>query len=75
MPWGRRVLFKSGSVFPKMSPEEKSRIERRRGFITIREEDRKGGNAHFIRIFKNDEGKARLFYKLEGSVQFLKNVK
>lgn len=67
-------VFKSGMVFPKMTAEEKARIERRRGFITVREEDRKGGNAHFIRIFRNEEGKARLFYKLEGSVQFLKNV-
>jgi hypothetical protein len=68
-------VFKSATVFPKMTPEEKSRIERRRGFLTIREEDREGGNAHFIRIYRNDEGKSRLFYKLEGSVQFLKNVK
>lgn len=68
-------VFKSGTVFPSMTPEEKERIERRRGFLTIRDEDRAGGNAHFIRIFRNDEGKARLFYKLEGSVQFLKNVK
>src|SRR5206468_3236267 len=67
-------VFKSATVFPKMTPEEKTRIERRRGFITIREDDRKGGNAHFIRVFRNEDGKARLFYRLEGSVQFLKNV-
>jgi hypothetical protein len=68
-------VFGSGTVFPSMTDEEKERIERRRGFMTIREEDRNGGNAHFIRIFRNDQGMARLFYKLEGSVQFLKNVK
>jgi hypothetical protein len=71
----RLKVFKSATVFPSMTPEEKERIERRRGFLTIREEDRAGGKAHFIRIFRNDQGKARLFYKLEGSVQFLKNVK
>jgi len=30
---------------------------------------------HHFKIFHNAGGKARLFYKLEGSIQFLKNVK
>lgn len=66
-------VFGTGKVFPGMSDEEKERIERRRGFLTIRQEDRSGGNAHFLRIIRNDEGHARLFYKLDGSIQFIKN--
>lgn len=68
-------LFPSGSVFPGMSPLEKERIERRQGFLTIRDADRSGNVVHFLRVFKNDEGRARLFYKFDGSVQFIKNLK
>ena len=68
-------LFPSAGVFPNMTPDEKEKIERRRGFITIREKDREGGNVHFLRIFHNDEGKARLFYKLDGSLQTLRNLR
>ena len=68
-------LYPSASVFPGMSAEEKARIERRQGFLTIREADRVGNVAHFLRVIKNDEGKARLFYKFDGSIQFIKNLK
>lgn len=68
-------LFPSGTVFPGMSPMEKERIERRQGFLTIREADRGGNNVHFLRVFRNDAGKARLFYKFDGSVSFIKNLK
>lgn len=68
-------VFPSAGVFPNMTPEEKEKIERRRGFITIREKDREGGNVHFLRIFHNDAGKARLFYKLDGSLQTLRNLR
>ena len=68
-------LYPSGSVFPGMTDDEKARIERRQGFLTIREADRAGNVAHFLRVFKNEEGKARLFYKFDGSIQFIKNLK
>lgn len=68
-------LFSSGSVFPSMSDEEKRRIERRQGFLTIRDADRQGNVAHFLRVFKNDQGRARLFYKFDGSVSFIKNLR
>ena len=68
-------LFPSGNVFPKMSPLEKERIERRRGFLTIRDSDRVGNTIHFLRVFRNEAGKARLFYKFDGSVSFIKNLK
>ena len=66
-------IFETGDVFPSMSDAEKRNIERRRGFLTIREQDRAGANVHFLRIFKNEDGKARLFYKLDGGLQFIKN--
>lgn len=67
-------VFETGDVFPSMTPEEKDKIERRRGFLTIREQDRAGGNVHFLRVFKNNNGRARLFYKLDGGLQFMKNL-
>lgn len=68
-------LFPSGHVFPKMTPLGKERIERRKSFLTIRDSDRRGGVVHFLRVIKNDQNKSRLFYKFDGSVQFLKNFK
>lgn len=68
-------FFPSKSVFPGMTAAEKELIERRQGFLTIRDSDRVGNVAHFIRIFTNDDGKARLFYKFDGAVSFIKNVK
>ena len=68
-------VFQSGSVFPSMSEQEKADIQRRQGFLTIRDSDRAGNTVHFLRIFRNDAGKARLFYKFDGSVQFIKNLK
>ena len=67
-------LFESGTVFPSMSEEEKREIRRRQGFLTIREIDRAGNTVHFIRIFRNSENKARIFYKFDGSVEFIKNI-
>ncbi len=68
-------VFPTGAVFPGMTDEEKKYITRRQGFLTIRQSDKKAGALHFLRIFKNDAGKARLFYKFDGSIQFLQNVK
>ena len=30
---------------------------------------------HHIKVFYNDQGKARFFYKYEGSIQFVKNTR
>jgi hypothetical protein len=68
-------VFSSAGMFPKMSPEDKAQIQRRQGFLTIREGDRVENTSHFLRVFKNDDGRARLFYKFDGSVQFIKNLK
>ncbi len=68
-------VFVSAGMFPSMSDNEKAQIQRRQGFLTIREGDRVGNTSHFLRIFRNDDGKARLFYKFDGSIQFIKNLK
>lgn len=68
-------VFQSAGMFPSMTDQEKSDIQRRQGFLTIRDTDRIGNTVHFLRIFRNDAGKARLFYKFDGSVQFIKNLK
>jgi hypothetical protein len=68
-------VFPSGGMFPSMTDQEKADIQRRQGFLTIREGDRAENAIHFLRIFKNDAGRARLFYKFDGSVQFIKNLK
>lgn len=56
---------------------DKSKIERRRGFMgTNQLEKRLYPNAvHHIKVFSNDEGKGRFFYKFEGSIQFVKNTR
>lgn len=56
---------------------DKARIERRRGFMgtTQLEKTRFPKAEHHIKVFSNDQGKARLFYKFEGSIQFVKNTR
>lgn len=68
-------VFSSGGMFPGMTDQDKENIERRQGFLTIRDGDRAGNTVHFLRIFHNDAGKARLFYKFDGSLQFIKSLK
>lgn len=56
---------------------DKARIERRRGLMGASqlEKGRFPQAVHHIKIFYNDAGKARLFYKFEGAIQFLKNTR
>lgn len=56
---------------------DKARIERRRGFMGTNqlEKARYPKAVHHIKIFSNDEGKGRLFYKFEGSIQFIRNTR
>lgn len=56
---------------------DKSRIERRRGFMGTNqlEKARYPNAVHHIKVFYNEEDKARLFYKFEGSIQFIKNMR
>jgi len=56
---------------------DKTRIERRRGFMGTNqlEKTRYPNAVHHIKVFMNDKGKSRLFYKFEGSIQFVKNMR
>lgn len=56
---------------------DQERIERSKGFIgTSALQKEKYPNAiHHIKILFNAQGKARIFYKYEGSIRFLKNLK
>jgi hypothetical protein len=56
---------------------DKSRIERRRGFMgnPQLEKGRYPRAVHHLKVFTNAEGKGRLFYKYEGSIQFVKNTR
>ena len=51
-------------------------IARRKGFMgkSQLEADKYPHAIHHIKIFRNSKGKARLFYKLSGSIQMLRNT-
>jgi hypothetical protein len=55
----------------------KEAIERRKGFFgkSQMEPTRFPNAIHHLKVFTNGSGKARLFYKFNGSIQFIKNVK
>lgn len=62
------------------TPDERREIRRRRGFIAANalEKDRFPKAIHHIKVFKNEAGKARVFYKYTpeaGSVRFLTKTK
>jgi hypothetical protein len=57
------------------SEEEKSGIYRKRGLMGASQMTGGAGAVHFLKIFANDAGKARLYYKFDGSIQFIKNMK
>ena len=56
---------------------DKLAIERRKGFFgkSQMEGSKYPGAIHHLKIFTNAAGKGRLFYKFDGSIQFIKNVK
>lgn len=56
---------------------DKSKIERRRGFMggPQLEKGKYPEAVHHIKVFFNGDGMARLYYKFEGSIQFIKNLK
>jgi hypothetical protein len=56
---------------------DKKNIKRRRGFMgTNQLEKAKYPRAiHHLKIFRNSDDNARLFYKVDGSIQFIKNEK
>lgn len=53
---------------------DKGKITRRRGFIGKSQIDKYPRATHHLFVIHNNEGKARLFYKFAGSIQFIKNT-
>ncbi len=66
---------KSAFVYDGMTLEEKKLIMRKKGFMGASQTSKNDGAVHFLKVFKNNEGQARLFYKFIGSIQFIKNLK
>lgn len=65
-----------GTSGSKYSPEEKRLIRRTKGIFATNEYERSEiPNArHHLKVFHNGDGKARLFYKINGgSIKFLQN--
>jgi hypothetical protein len=54
---------------------DKAAIERRRGFFGRSQMGANSRAFHHLKIFRNGTGNGRLFYKFNGSIQFIKNVK
>ncbi len=56
---------------------DQERIERAKGFIGSYELEREKypEAIHHIRILFNDKGKARIFYKYDGNIRFVRNLK
>lgn len=56
---------------------DKARIERKKGLIGTNqlERHRYPRAIHHLKVFTNSAKKGRLFYKYEGSIQFVKNLK
>jgi hypothetical protein len=52
---------------------DKDQVKRKRGFFGKSQRVRFPNAVHHLIVFHNAEGSARLFYKFEGSVQFIKN--
>ena len=51
------------------------RIDRVKGFMGTTQLKKFPNAIHHFKIFKNERGDARLLYKFQGSVQFIKNLK
>lgn len=51
----------------------KEKITRKRGFVGKTQTDRFPNAAHHLFVIKNSDGKARVFYKFIGSIQFIRN--
>ena len=76
-------LEKSLVIHPSASIEgykddpdlDKAAIERRRGFFGKSQKGVHPEAIHHIKIFTNSQGTGRLYYKFEGSIQFIKNAR
>lgn len=70
------AIHPSGSMAGYKDADQ-DRIERARGFIGNREleKDKYPNAIHHFKILHNAENKARIFYKYDGNIRFLKNLR
>ena len=54
---------------------DQNKIERRRGFFGKTQKEKFPKAIHHFAIYHNGKGKARMIYKFEGGIQFIKNLK
>ena len=73
----RSVAIHGTGTITRYNDADKERIMRPKGFIGTGELERaKYPDAlHHIKIFKNAHGKSRVFYKYDGNIKFIKNLK
>lgn len=76
----KSIAIHKTTTFNYGLPRERTEIRRRRGLIAgnALEKDRFPHAIHHIKVFRNEAGKARVFYKYTpemGSVRFLKNTR
>ena len=76
-PDGSDSIAVHQSMVPNYKDADYEKIERTKGFIgTNQLEKAKFPKAlHHFRIIRSVAGKARMFYKFEGSIQFIKNLR
>lgn len=76
-PFGDDSIAVHTSMLPHYKDADYSKIERVKGFIGTNqlEKNRFPKAIHHFRIIRNDKGASRMFYKFEGSIQFIKNLK
>jgi Z1 domain/Type III restriction enzyme, res subunit len=71
------AVHKSQLIGDGYSGADVDKLVRKKGFLgsTQLRKDGLPSALHHFRIIRNSKGKARLFYKFEGSIQFIKNLR
>ncbi len=74
---GTLAIHTSSSIEGYTTSADQAEISRTKGFVGNPQlESVKFPNAiHHVKIFHNGQGKARVFYKNQGGVQFIQNLK
>jgi hypothetical protein len=71
------AVHKSQAIGDGYSGADVEKIERKKGFLGSTQLKGAGQEKviHHFRIIRNPKNKARLFYKFQGSIQFIKNLR
>ncbi len=71
------ALHPATSISGQKGGVDQKKIERAKGFFgrSQMQKEKFPDAIHHLKIFYNSYGKARLFYKFDGSIQFIKNLK